>query len=321
MWALDGIHYLQVESLQFLSKRGGKYIPTPQHLSRKGIINIRTNSSCFAMSVAASLFLDRIRLEEAPDLEYDQLPGNQKRRHRHKWTDHESYMQIIQTLQDEGSVRFTEFIIPFQEAYYQLPVGQKIIVNVLKHSAGQLHMPEEYDVEALGDELVNKLAAEGINIGFLLNDDNLVEIRLKTLGAKFKLSTHLNQHLNLEDNFEFTEDTTEFNVPTITIPSDDPAPDSLPIPNAAAPARFAHVVVDIIESQRFGQNVRKVIPTFSRSDIKGRREIVFDSVQYLPVTCKEHKSMHVQICETFTPLTPPSSQPTVAVLHFRRQKI
>lgn len=111
MWAPDEIHSLEIESLQLLSKRGGKYIPTPAHLTRLGIINVKSSSSCFVMCVTAGLFLDRIKLDDAPDTDYDQLTANQKRRLRHKWTIPDSYTEIMQDLQDQKVINFTDFLM------------------------------------------------------------------------------------------------------------------------------------------------------------------------------------------------------------------
>ncbi|OXA61806.1 hypothetical protein Fcan01_00239 [Folsomia candida] len=147
-----------------------------------------------------------------------------------------------------------------KSAYSLLNVGATVFMYLWRNQTFdiQLTEPEEYDIEALGQDLVLKLAAEGVSIGFLLGDENQASVRIRTPGAKFKLTTYLNRQLNLEDNFEFERENVEWAVPVETIPEDNPpvSPEII-LPDSPAAGQL-YILLDIIESQRFGQNVSQV---------------------------------------------------------------
>lgn len=124
------INSLDVEALQFLPQRGGGFIPTPKTFQRcvfqvykvkaticiflyfnfsKGIINIRSDHSCFKYSILCSLYRNSITLRGYEEFEFSHLPPKQKQYLRSKWTTVSSYKFVERRVKELGLIDFKDY--------------------------------------------------------------------------------------------------------------------------------------------------------------------------------------------------------------------
>jgi hypothetical protein len=208
-----------------------------------------------------------------------------------------------------------------QLAFSDLNVNDEAVFRIwdIEKLKLEIKEPEEYDIELFGDNLTSEFLKAGMDMGFLVSDEGLVEINMRTTGVRFNFSKHLNRILNLNEDFEFDVPKVEFRVSSDMIVANE----IIPLPEVEPTTTKNHLLVltNLVEPQRFGCSYTRVLRSMTRRKaINEQIEIVFDPVWYLPLERQEHRFIKIQLSDENFNLISPSLGPTYATLHVRRAK-
>lgn len=179
--------------------------------------------------------------------------------------------------------------------------------------------PSHYDFNLLIDSIATSFETRGREVRIIPTRDNaILHIFIDEENFRFQLPKQINQLLELDESYEFSQAKQDIYLPLL-LPVSPLAPVS-PTPTIleVGSRHQVYVLTNIIENQYFGTTFLPILRVMSRKTITNTEVYSkFSPVYYLPLNCSNLSQIQIQIVDESFVVLDHHTTPTTIVLHFR----
>jgi len=173
-------------------------------------------------------------------------------------------------------------------------------------------------IEATLENVVNAMTNLNYEISMPIID-NILSVEFEEGSSKqfrFRLPGELNQLLNLDKNYTFTESTEISLFPTVEENSETQKPEQIIRERQDILGNQVLVHTNIIYPVYYGSSCVNILRTVIREPYKEVHHLEFSPLQFHKLNCKELQDIQLRLTDTSLKPLPDKHYPTTAVLLF-----